>query len=100
MDNHEQVKNGLEVKITRLEERLVSAHDALRLQALEYSRRLDALNGEAERLREMQETYLPRESYEYAHRELNAKIEALSRLVYIGLGIVMCFEIFMKFFIK
>jgi hypothetical protein len=37
---------------------------ALKIGAAEYERRLELLNGEAERLRKMQETYLPRELFE------------------------------------
>ena len=40
-----------------------ASEKALNLQAKEYERRLDGLNGEAERLRKMQETYLARDVY-------------------------------------
>jgi uncharacterized secreted protein with C-terminal beta-propeller domain len=38
--------------------------EASRLERAELARRLDILNGEAERLRQMQATYVPRETYE------------------------------------
>ena len=44
-----------------IETRLTAMDKALELQHKEYERRLDFLNGEAERLRQMQSTYLPRE---------------------------------------
>jgi hypothetical protein len=50
---------------------------ATKLQAKEYERRLDGLNGEAGRLSQMQSTYLPREVYEINHKELCNKVESL-----------------------
>lgn len=41
----------------------------------EVSRRLDMLNGEAGRLKEMQITYLPRDIYSIEHKELAKKVE-------------------------
>jgi|ERR1044071_5142591 hypothetical protein len=43
------------------EQRQESYETALKLQAKEYDRRLEALNHEAEQLKKMQATYLPRE---------------------------------------
>ena len=51
--------------------------NALTLQAREYERRLDFLNGEAGRLREMQATYLPREVYDSKHELLEASLEQI-----------------------
>ena len=82
----------LEVKINALkeltchaiasQERLVAEKfagidKALSLQAKEYERRLDFLNGEADRLREMQTTYLPRELYESHHDPLCQRVKEL-----------------------
>ncbi len=61
----------------RYEERFIASTQALRLQAAEYGRRLDALNGEAERLRQMQATYLPREIYETSQTEVIKKVDEL-----------------------
>jgi len=55
-------------------EALETARD---LQAQEYARRLDLLNHEADRLRSMQATYLPREVYESQHDELADKVDNL-----------------------
>ena len=44
--------------------RFAAGEKALQLQAAEYDRRLAALNGEAERLRQMQVSFVPREVYE------------------------------------
>lgn len=43
---------------------------ALKLQATEYERRLQILNHEADQLKKMQATYLPRESWEETIRGL------------------------------
>ena len=61
----------------------------LKLQAAEYERRLDALNGEGDRIREILKESIPREIFdrvqlsndlknEVRAKEVNAKIEALS----------------------
>lgn len=47
-----------------IDERQEFIKDALKLNATEMHRRLELLNGEAERLRLIQATYLPRELYE------------------------------------
>jgi hypothetical protein len=54
----------LEVKFARLEERIVAADRALSVATQELHRRLEMLNGEASRLREMQASYIPRETYD------------------------------------
>ena len=56
------------------EERFEAYQTSLSLQAKEYERRLNALNGEAERLRSMQMTYVTKELYELNHKELSNKI--------------------------
>jgi len=50
--------------------RFEALNTAIALQASEYARRLDLLNGEADRLREMQKTYVGRETYESEQKEL------------------------------
>ena len=69
----------IEVELKGLKELMEFKFDALqeaiKLQAKEYERRLEFLNGEAERLREMQATYLPRELYETEYDNLYRKLE-------------------------
>ena len=65
----------LSLEILHLREVLALKETALELQAKEYDRRLSSLNHEAEQLKAMQSTYLPREMYESRHRELDAKID-------------------------
>jgi hypothetical protein len=50
---------------------------ALLIDTREMQRRLDFLNGEAERLRQMQATYLPRETYNENRREMMGCINEL-----------------------
>ena len=51
---------------------------ALKLQAKEYERRLHDLNGEAARLRGIQQEYIPREVYDAKVKELEQNIELLN----------------------
>jgi len=57
--------------------RLDAQEKALMLQAAEYERRLKYLNGEAERLRQMQATYVPREVYDRVDEQRCEDIKAL-----------------------
>lgn len=53
---------------------------ALELQAVEIARRLEALNGEAGRLREMQAQFVPRETWDAGAREHRLAAEAALKL--------------------
>jgi hypothetical protein len=106
---------------------LGAVEKARALQAEEYERRLALLNHEAAQLKDMQTMYVPREVFEGTMKELggkidkmleasaknlpreiheqfvedtNNKIAALSRLVYIGMGILIMVEFVVRFFIK
>ena len=50
---------------------------ALKIQTNEFERRLDDLNGEANRLRSIHTTYLPREVYENDIRQIREDIKSL-----------------------
>jgi len=52
------------IKVAVLEEKIKASAETLRLQAVEYERRLSDLNHEAERLRKMQETYVSQTLYQ------------------------------------
>lgn len=47
------------------------------IQAAEYERRLHALNGEAQRLRDIQATYVPREVFEGFQKDITREITEL-----------------------
>jgi len=61
------------------EEKFKAVAKALKLQAREYKRRLKDLNGEARRLREMQERYIPREVFDRTVDSINEKNSASIR---------------------
>lgn len=71
----------LDIKVVILEttvhERLAAITEARILQAREYERRLENLNGEAERLRQIQASYLPREVWEQALLEIKKEFADL-----------------------
>ena len=58
-------------------ERIEHRDIALKLSADEYHRRLDMLNGEADRLHQMQLTYLPRETYETIQKTVDGELAQL-----------------------
>lgn len=66
-------REALEDRITRLEERRVADTEARGLQAVEYERRLTALNHAHEKALEVQHTYVTQDKYE---DKLNAEEEA------------------------
>ena len=73
----QKVHIDTEVIKKEIELRFDASKTALNMQAAEYARRLDMLNGEAERLRIMQAHYVPREAYDIAHAEMMKKVEEL-----------------------
>jgi hypothetical protein len=106
---------------------LGAVEKARQIQAEEYERRLALLNHEAAQLKDMQAMYVPREVFEGQMKELgmkidkmidasvknlpreiheqyvkdtNDKIAALSRLVYIGMGILIVVEFVVRFLVK
>lgn len=79
------IKEYLELKIAyeaaetkHIRELMEERDKALKVQAKEYERRLDDLNGEAGRLRHMQETYMPRELSEEKHSDHIKNIRELN----------------------
>jgi hypothetical protein len=79
-----QIRSLKELAMLRMDkiEEIEAEHEkayqmALNLQAKEYERRLDFLNGEAHRLTVMQETYLLRTLYESEHEALCKRVETL-----------------------
>jgi len=73
-----------------VEERFRVTDKALVLEATELARRLDILNGEAQRLRDIQATYLPREVYDVSQKEVSKKISEFEAFIatYQGKGSV------------
>jgi DNA-directed RNA polymerase len=76
---------------------LDSLEEATNLQAKEYARRLDFLNGEAERLREMQATYVTREMWETNHKAIEVKIDTTTKFMYMALGALLIIEVALRY---
>jgi hypothetical protein len=91
-DGKTERRNGANHLKEIMEMKFAATQIALDLQAKEYERRLADLNNEAARLHQMQTTYLPREIYEAHHRELENKIDALQRICFIGMGVLLTVE--------
>lgn len=80
--------NDTRVELARLDERIKAlqrelersehAHDlALKIASDELARRLDTLNHAHQQAVEVQGTYLPRETYDAKHRELELRLDVL-----------------------
>jgi hypothetical protein len=67
----------LEEKINSIRRELALKEDARAIQATEYERRLEGLNGEAGRLRGMQQEYIPREVFDRTLDSLRTRIAAV-----------------------
>jgi len=76
IDNGFNYKDGISLKEFFLF-KLEAQNKALELQAREYERRLENLNNEARQLKEMQRTYLPRETWEAAFSNIAKDIREL-----------------------
>ena len=70
-----EVKAALQKLELLVIERFAAAKQALELQAKEYDRRLDHLNGEQGRMAVDRERFLPRESFEIFKNELDKRRE-------------------------
>jgi len=69
----------IEEKFNSINHRDKIISQSLKLQAKEYKRRLEDLNGEASRLRQMQSSYIPREVYENSLKSVLDKTEAAAK---------------------
>jgi len=74
------------VEITHLRELMNRSEAALALQAKEYERRLSSLNHEAEQLKAMQATYMPREVADSSFNELRARMTSVERNMWKAIG--------------
>jgi hypothetical protein len=66
-------------RLARLEEKQVAAREALQLQHTEYQRRLEALNGEAQRIAEIHQEKVGQEVYESQRKEDQRRIFAIEK---------------------
>ena len=91
--NHVCMNSDTSVSLREYIERIIAEHErstqqALALAAKEYERRLEVLNGEAERLKQMQSSYVSQDAYDGRHREIEVRLTYIERLVWMGLGAV------------
>lgn len=99
-----QTENINSIRINELDKRmnlqLQSQEKTTELASNELKARLHAMNEFREQLKEQNSTFITRESYELNMRVIEAKIETLQKMVYIGIGIVLVLEVLLKVFIK
>lgn len=62
--------------------------------------RLDNLNHIYAQMKEAQDEYLKKEIFEVSHRLIEQRVDALARLVYIGVGICVAVELLIRFLSK
>lgn len=74
-----EIEKNVAVLRTAIEKDIAALHAAKVLQAVEYERRLELLNGEAARLKEIQALYLPRQEWEINKIELYKNIKDLQQ---------------------
>lgn len=65
-------------KIAVLKVKIKTLKQAIKLQAKEYERRLQGLNHEAEQLKDMQSTYLPRAEFSITNEEIKKELKTLT----------------------
>lgn len=73
---------------------------ALQIQVKELERRLENLNNEAARIKAMEVKYIQSDLFEAKYAAQAAKIENLSKLVYIGVGVVGILEVIIWLLLK
>lgn len=62
--------------------------------------RLETMNEFREQLKDQNQTFLTRMEYDAKHELLQNKISLMEKLVYIGLGLMMAFEIILRLVMK
>ena len=67
---------------------------------LSMEKRLEGMNEFRQQLKDQNGTFITKTDYEGRHLTLETKIEALEKIVYIGLGICLALEIALKVVIK
>ena len=83
-----------------LDLRLDAADKALSVQSQEYARRLLELNHAAERLAAMTERFVKADVYSVQHANLESKVDTISRLVFIGIGVIMAVQFLLHYLVK
>ena len=63
---------------------------------IEMNRRLKSMNEFRDQLNKQAQSFITREEYVLSERIINQKLDMTSKIVYIGLGIVLALEIILK----
>ena len=71
--------------------------DALREAKREMDRRLEGMNEFRAQLTSQTREFIRREEYQLSEKLINQKHEGLSKIVYIGIGVVIVLELLLKF---
>ena len=74
--------------------------EALKKAEKEMERRLEGMNEFRAQLENQTREFITREQYELSERLINQKIDNLSRLVYIGVGMIIILEVVLNILIK
>ena len=91
------IREFVHSEVDHLEQKMNITHlkndEALRSAKDEMNRRLEGMNEFRKQLEKQTVTFLSREEYEAKHQLINHKIEGLSKMVYIGVGILIVVQI-------
>lgn len=85
-----------EIMDVKLEEREKALVIQTRLDELHFT----ALNNTAKRLMDMQKDNIQAEVYRVQHAALEAKVEVVTRMVWVGCGAVMALQFLLHYFVK
>ena len=105
-NNHERwnvfsLKEYMDYAMTTLDEKFMTItkkdEEAVKTARDSMEHRLDAVNEFKEQLNDQANSFLKREIYDANHKLIEQKIEGLSRLVYVGVGICVTLELIFKF---
>jgi Rad3-related DNA helicase len=69
---------------------------ALEIATKEMERRLEGMNEFREQLEKQTRTFLTKEEYELKHQLMQQKLNIISKIVYIGIGVVIVLELVLK----
>ena len=91
------VREFVKCEITHLEQKMNITNskndEALRSAKDEMNRRLEGMNEFRNQLEKQAGTFISRDEYTAAEKLVNAKIDSISKMVYIGVGILIVVQI-------
>ena len=91
------VREFVKCEITHLEQKMNITHikndEALRSAKDEMNRRLESMNEFRNQLEKQANTFISRDEYEPKHELVNQKVDSISKMVYIGVGILIVVQI-------